>query len=198
MQTSRLTEEVADIFANHMSYNLHMAVNIQVHARRHIHAFSSSTVFAPSSRCQAGKYAEALKSYSRAIDNLKMFAGEDARPESRNHSRIKLRICAVRMRQKAVQYCAKTLRSVVLLEISGCLPAEIVTTSEFSHVPLEAEGSAEDPGGLDLFADCTFDRIGDGGASLFVPSLTKYLFCLGMPGIASPSPYGRCARKPYK
>eukprot|EP00913_Durusdinium_trenchii_P028735 g26949.t1 len=35
---------------------------------------------------KAGKYAEALKSYSRAIDNLKMFAGEDARPESRNHN----------------------------------------------------------------------------------------------------------------
>ena len=27
---------------------------------------------------QAGKYADALKSYDRAIENLKMFAGEDA------------------------------------------------------------------------------------------------------------------------
>ena len=68
---------------------------------------------------EAQKYGDALKSYSKALENLKPFAGEDPRL----HFFLKLPKCL------------------------GCVSASFVTPAQLSDVPLEAEGSHEDLGG---------------------------------------------------
>ncbi|CAK9114771.1 unnamed protein product [Durusdinium trenchii] len=60
---------------------------------------------------KAGKYAEALKSYSRAIDNLKMFAGEDV-SQLRLSLLLNSAMCHLKQKdpQKTLEVCEEALQ----------------------------------------------------------------------------------------